>query len=230
MKDRHLHGDELVGTALALDRLCRDAARALPADGVAVSLMTDQGPSGIVAMLDSTSGVVEELQFILGEGPGWDAFETRASVLAPHLLGEGERRWPGYCVAVAAHGMRAAFAFPLSIGKARLGVLGIYRTEAGPLSDETLAVASTLADLATEILLDGQQEAGETGTPRGIDDVLESRFAVYQAQGMVMVQMGVPLPEAMARLRAYAYAEDRTLGAVARDVVARTLSLEADER
>jgi AmiR/NasT family two-component response regulator len=53
---------------------------------------------------------------------------------------------------------------------------------------------------------------------------------VYQAQGMVMIQLGVPLGEAMARLRAHAYAQDRTLGSVARDIVARTLTLEADER
>jgi hypothetical protein len=47
---------------------------------------------------------------------------------------------------------------------------------------------------------------------------------------MVMIQSGVPLTEALVRLRAHAYAHDRTLGAVARDVVARTLSMEFDAR
>ncbi|MDP1878694.1 MAG: GAF and ANTAR domain-containing protein [Actinomycetota bacterium] len=222
--------DDPAGTALVLKRICRVAARILPAQGVAVSLMTEQGPTGIVAALDKASGVVEELQFLLGEGPGWDAFETRAPVLVPDLQAGGAQRWPGYCAAVGAHGMRAAFAFPLFVGSARLGVLGIYRAEPGRISDETLAVALSLADLATETLLDGQEEAGASGIPPGVDAVLESRFAVYQAQGMVMVQLGVPLTEALARLRAYAYSEDRTLGAVSRDVVARTLSLEADQR
>jgi AmiR/NasT family two-component response regulator len=65
----------------------------------------------------------------------------------------------------------------------------------------------------------------------GLDSpTLESSFAVYQAQGMVMVQLRVPMDEAMARVRAYAFAHDRTLESVARDIVARTLVFEADDR
>jgi hypothetical protein len=218
----------LAGTASQLHRLCRTAARILPATGVAVSLMTEHGPSGIVAMLDRESGVVEELQFLIGEGPGWDAYETRTPVLAPDLQSAEAQRWPGYCAAVGAYGIRSAFSFPLCVGSARLGVLGIYRTEQGQMSDETVAVALTLAGLATEALLDGQEQAGNGGTPAGVEGVLESRFPVHQAQGMVMVQLGVPLTEALVRLRAHAYSEGRTLGEVARDIVARTLILEAD--
>jgi hypothetical protein len=220
--------EDPVGTALVLNRLCRVAARLLPAQGVAVSLMTEHGPSGIVAMLDKESGAVEELQFLIGEGPGWDAFEARTPVQAPDLQTAGAHRWPGYSAAAGAYGIRAAFAFPLFIGSARLGVLGIYRTEPGRMSDETHEVALTLAGLATESLLDGQEEAGDGGTPAGVDGVLQSRFPVYQAQGMVMAQLGVPLTEALVRLRAHAYSEGRTLGEVARDIVARTLILEAD--
>jgi hypothetical protein len=119
--------EDPVGTALVLNRLCRVAARLLPAQGVAVSLMTEHGPSGIVAMLDKESGAVEELQFLIGEGPGWDAFEARTPVQAPDLQTAGAHRWPGYSAAAGAYGIRAAFAFPLFIGSARLGVLGIYR-------------------------------------------------------------------------------------------------------
>jgi hypothetical protein len=64
----------------------------------------------------------------------------------------------------------------------------------------------------------------------GVEHTLESRFGLYQAQGMVSIQLGVPLTEAMARLRAHTYAHDRTLGAEARDIVTRTLSLQADNR
>jgi AmiR/NasT family two-component response regulator len=45
---------------------------------------------------------------------------------------------------------------------------------------------------------------------------------------MVMVQLGVSLNEAMAHLRAYAYAENRRIGEVARDVVARRLRFDPD--
>ena len=45
---------------------------------------------------------------------------------------------------------------------------------------------------------------------------------------MVMVQLGIPLSEALARIRAHAYAENRTLADVARDVVARRLRFHQD--
>ena len=53
-------------------------------------------------------------------------------------------------------------------------------------------------------------------------------FELHQAQGMVMVQLGVSLAAALALLRAYAYANERDLVDVARDVVARTLRLDKD--
>jgi hypothetical protein len=191
--------------------------------------MTEQGPTGIVAALNEESEVVEGLQFILGEGPCWEAFETRAPVLVPDVQGDTARRWPGYSAAVQAHGLRSAFAFPLQVGSARLGVLDVYREHPGAMADEALADALALASIATQTLIEGQGQADDAESS-GVEQALESSFPVYQAQGMVMVQLCVPLGEAMARLRAHAYAQDRTLGAVARDVVARTLSFEPDER
>jgi ANTAR domain len=51
---------------------------------------------------------------------------------------------------------------------------------------------------------------------------------VYQAQGMAMVDLGVSLPDALARLQACAYAHDRLLHDVARDIVNGRLRLEPD--
>lgn len=218
----------LAGTARQLHALCQVAARILTARAVAVSLMTERGPTGIVAALDEDSQVVEELQFILGEGPCWEAFETREPVMVPDVHGDSARRWPGYTAAVAAHGLGSAFAFPLQVGSARLGVLDVYRVQAGELTAEALADSLALASVATSALIEGQGDAEDGAAPSGVEQALESRFAVYQAQGMVMVQLGVPLDEAMARLRAHAYAHDRTLGSVARDIVARRLSFERD--
>ena len=43
-----------------------------------------------------------------------------------------------------------------------------------------------------------------------------------------MVQLGGTLAEAMARIRAYAYAENRRLSNIAHDIVARTLRFDRD--
>jgi hypothetical protein len=47
------------------------------------------------------------------------------------------------------------------------------------------------------------------------------RAEIDQATGMLTVQLGVGVAEAFARLRAHAYASDRRLAHVARDIVAR---------
>jgi hypothetical protein len=222
--------DELsVGTARDLHRLCRSVVTVLPASGAAVSLMSEGRQLGIVAVDAAASAEIEELQFLLGEGPCWDAFDSRFHVLAPDLLAPGFTRWPGYSAGAVERGVLGAFAFPLQIGAALLGVLDIYRARTGPLSGEELANSLAFAEIATRTLLDGQEAAGEGATPRGVEDVLEPGVVVFQAQGMAMIQLGVSLIEAIARLRAYTYAMDRTLGDVARDIVGRRLVLEPDE-
>jgi len=56
-------------------------------------------------------------------------------------------------------------------------------------------------------------------------ELARHRAEVDQATGMVSVQLGVNIGEAFVRLRAYAYAQDRRLGEVASDIVARRLRL-----
>lgn len=221
------HGDAH-GTAGELDRLCRAVTTSVHLSGAAISLMNEGGPTGIVASSGGGWAGVEELAFILGEGPCWDAFESRRPVMARNLGRVEETRWPGYCPAALQGGVHAAFAFPLKVGLARLGILNLYRDKPGGLDDNDLELVHAFVELTTSILIDGQERAGADEVPSGVDQALGSRYEVYQAQGMVMVQLGVALTESMARLRAHAYANDRTLGEVARDVVSRSLTFEPE--
>jgi hypothetical protein len=219
----------LSGTARALHRLCLAAVQDLPASGVAISLLSDKGASGMAAASDRVSERVEELQFTLGEGPCLDAFASRRPVLTDDLDGSGATRWPGYASAAAELGVRSVFAFPLAVGASCLGALDIYRTHTGPLSPQSLAGAVSFAAYATAILLKGQEQAGPDQPPPGLDYALASRFEVHQAQGMLTVQLGVGLEEALARLRAHSFAHSRSLVEVARDILAGTLILERDQ-
>jgi GAF domain-containing protein/ANTAR domain-containing protein len=216
------------GSADWLGQLCRVAVRELPASGVGVSLITDSETQGVAAASDSTSEVVEELQFTLGEGPCLQARASRRPVLVPDLAAAALTRWPAYAPAAREHGVQAVFAFPLQIGAARLGALDIYRDEVGSLSGKALNQALTCAEVALMILLDEQERAGPEGMGGGVESYLGQRVELYQAQGMVQVQLGVSATEALVRLRAHAFANGRRLGDVARDVVARRLTLERD--
>ncbi len=52
-------------------------------------------------------------------------------------------------------------------------------------------------------------------------------YVVHQATGMVAAQLEVSVGQALVRLRAYAFGNDRPLTDVARDVVARKLRFDA---
>jgi len=217
------------GVAGWLRRLCTAAARAVPASGVGVSVMSEDGMRGVAAASDPAGERLEELQFVLGEGPCIDAFASRRVVLEPDLGHRGSSRWLAYAPAAYAEGVRAVFAFPLQVGAARLGVMDVYRDRPGALSEESLAQALTFAEVAVETLLDAQGKAVIGQAAAGLDKALDSHYVIYQAQGMTMVDLGVPLADALARLRAHAYTNDRPLREIALDIVAGRLRLQPDQ-
>jgi GAF domain-containing protein len=218
---------EILATVLAESRngialpggLVEICARDLPVSGVGLALMTDEGPAGTVAASDGTALQLEELQFSLGEGPCVDASRTGRPVLQPDLARTAQARWPAFAAGAEAAGLVAVFALPLRVGGIRLGVLDLYRTTTGVLSQESLADALCFADAATALLLDLQARAAGWDFPADSLTVLDDRAEVHQATGVVSVQSGVSLDEALLLLRARAYAEQRPIGELALEVL-----------
>ncbi len=72
---------------------------------------------------DATSGLLEELQFTLGEGACMDAARTGRPVLVPDVGDVTESaRWPFYAAAVVERaGVGAVFALPLQWATINLG-------------------------------------------------------------------------------------------------------------
>ncbi|MEU7827252.1 GAF and ANTAR domain-containing protein [Catellatospora sp. NPDC049133] len=215
------------GVAGGLRRLCGAVRRVLTASGAGVTVMAGGGLRGMTAASDAATERLEELQLTLGEGPCNDAYESMRPVLIPDVADGAMARWPVYAPAVHAEGVRAVFAFPLQVGAARLGVMDVFRTGIGMLSPYELTLALTFAEVAVSTLLDGR-DRGEA-TDGWLDDPLGSRAELFQAQGMVMVQLGVSLAEAMVRMRAHAYVNDLRLYDVAAEIVARRLSFESPQ-
>jgi ANTAR domain len=160
----------------------------------------------------------------------------RTGPYSPHdasgARNDSVRRWPAFTPAARQLGAGAVFAFPLIVGAIRAGVLGLYRDSPGPMPDGELGDLLILADAATVMLLGSAEGYTENGDGAGLDgqapDLALHRAEIDQATGMLTVQLGVPATEAFARLRAYAYAQDRRLADVAGDIVARRLRLPRD--
>lgn len=197
-------------------------ATALGMGGAAVTVRTDDADGLETAWAtDTTAASLEDVQFTLREGPSIDAVSGDELVLEPDLgpdLAGAATRWPAFVPVAGELGVSAMFAFPLRIGAIRLGILVLYRARPGRLTEQTLAGCLRLTDVVTHLLLD--VSAADHG-PLG--NGFDHRAEVHQATGMISVQLGVSLQEALLRLRAYAFAHDRPLPDVAADVVSRRL-------
>ncbi|HET9996288.1 MAG TPA: GAF and ANTAR domain-containing protein [Nocardioides sp.] len=214
---------DVSGLAAALQRLCRAVTGALVLRGAAVHLMAQHAETGVAASSDLESRGVAELQFTSNEGPAVVAFRTRRPVMVPDLL-LARGRWPGFCSLALERGVTGVFAFPLHEGAVSFGVLELYADGRGPLDGPDIATAATFARAATDLLLDGDTITPAGDLDAGLSTALVDRSRIHQAQGMVMVDLGITLTEALARMRARAFSSGTSLLEVADEVIAGTVS------
>ena len=191
--------------------------------GAGIMLLVGDRPQGSVCTTNDVSMLIEELQYTLGEGPCIDAHREHAPVAEPDLADPATVRWSEFSRSAVAAGARAVFGFPMSVGKVHLGALNLYRDRPGPLTDEQYADALVVADVAGRAVLTMQAGAFPGALGAALEAGGNFRFVVHQASGMVAVQLGVPVEDALMRLRAHAFANSQTVSDVARDVVAGSL-------
>ena len=84
---------------------------------------------------------------------------------------------------------------------------------------------SSPASVVLDAVLAHQAEAPPGGLAAELETLSSSRAEIHQATGMVAVQLGVSMADALVRLQAHAYVEGRTPSDVARDVVGKRLRL-----
>ena len=194
-------------------------------NGAGVMLMSGDIPRGSLCSTDEVSQLIEELQYTLGEGPCVDAYQQDQVVAEPDLAGPVTRRWPAFTPPAVRAGARAVFGFPLRAGTVRLGALNLYRDWPGPLTGDQHADALVVADVAARWVLEAQAGAPPDTVAEELEAGADFHFAVHNAAGMVSVQEGISVTEALIRLRAFAFSSDRLLADVAEDVIARRLRL-----
>jgi hypothetical protein len=213
----------------SLAALCLAAAGQLGVDGASVTAMGGPAVREPLSASDELSTWLEELLLTTGEGPGAEDFMFGSPVLLPDLEPVTER-WTGFAPAAVAAGVQALFAFPLQAGAIRVGMLSLYRAQPGPLTPQQLADALVFADIALQLLLDSASGISGLVGYHPLDGLSDSRAEVYQAVGMISVQLGVSLEEAFVRLRAHAFAASTPLHDIAGDVVKRLLRFAPDPR
>jgi hypothetical protein len=212
-------GDGAFGTK----RLCEVCAEATGVSGAGIMLMSADVPQGSLCTTNEMSDVIEQLQYALGEGPCVDAYRQDWPVLEPDLVHPETPRWLAFSAPAIEAGVRAVFGFPLQVGAVRIGALNLCCDRSGPLSDDQHADALVMADLAAQavLVLKANASPGQLGAALGAG--ADFHYVVHQASGMVAAQLEVSIGQALVRLKAYAFGNDRPLTDVAKDVVARKL-------
>jgi hypothetical protein len=220
------------GSDAALE-ICRACVSWLPVTGASITVMAGRNQQQPVCATGPGAAALDELQFALGEGPCVETFLTGVPVTVDDITTTVDARWPAFATAAARDtDARGMYVFPLRAGAGRLGVLDCYRDTPGRLTAQQMTGAAHAADAATRALLglaDGAT-VGDAETDGLLTGSTLARVEVHQATGMVMIQAGVGPAVALSKLRAFAFAQGRSLDDVARDVVARRLRFDEENR
>ncbi|NEN05429.1 GAF and ANTAR domain-containing protein [Diaminobutyricibacter tongyongensis] len=203
---------------------CTPFLDALPVSHAAVSTLGPPFGSETVCASDDEAARLDELQIDFGIGPGWDALATKAPSIDFDQHDESTSRWPLLQEAIGRAGIHAVYAFPLTFGPLNVGAVDLYATTPAPMTPALISQALVLADVvATQVVRLAMHRLPVTD-----DDNWEkadfSRREVHQATGMIIAQMQLSADNALALLRAHAFASGRTVRETAADLVGRRMN------
>lgn len=202
------------------ERLCLASRDLAGADAAAITVAYAEANRVTLYATNELSARLEDLQEVMGEGPGYSAASHRR-VEVCRLGTLAAERWPLFsAAALELAGPATLHAVPMQPNNQLFGVMTLYQLEHPDM------------DLAMDVL-SLQRLAAATGAalmrdPEAVDqDLLDgpwhSRAQVHQATGMVVAQLGLNSDDALAVLKAHAYAGETTLSDIAEQVVNRTI-------
>ncbi|MET7477901.1 GAF domain-containing protein [Streptomyces sp. NPDC005648] len=168
-----------------------------------------------LAASDEPARAVQELEFLLGEGPARDATRDVRAVTASGSIKTD--RWPGYGPALTELGIEEVSAVPLSVAGTCVGALTVFDATPRVLGTETFAL---VADALTRTMI---------LTPDGDPELFggtDLRALVHQAAGMVSVQLDCLVADALELIKARAFADSGSAHSVADRIVRGELRLD----
>ncbi|WP_159796476.1 GAF and ANTAR domain-containing protein [Puerhibacterium puerhi] len=198
-------------------RLCRACVEILGAQSGALTLSATPEARLTVSTSDGVSTQIDSLEETLGEGPGRAALaENRVVVTQVDQDGPVDEAFPLFSHMVrTVGGPGVAYAVPMRVAGRVVGVLSLFA--AGRLA-RSLDDAQFLAD-AVGLALLGELDSLDWST----------RAQIHQATGMVTAQLRISPSDALAVMRAHAFARTTTLETVAHDILARRLVFTYDD-
>jgi hypothetical protein len=188
------------------------------ADGGSITLGYASSERTLLCATNEAATRYEDAQDFLREGPSLDAFRT-GDIVASLSAEDQRHRWPGLASSLTRLGTSVR-AIPIHPESSTIGVVTVH-DGAELSSDET--ELGFLADAIGAAIVGDLPNQDESR-------LWSERDRVSQATGMVIAQLGVSPADALALMRAHAFAHDTTVVAVSRSVVERKLDFSRRDR
>lgn len=213
-------------------RLAKTCVAVLPVAGAGISALAHPELRLPIGSSDETAAYVERLQFTYAEGPCLAAYASGRPQLAS--AGVIARFWPElHRDLTAVTPFRAVASLPLHDDAERIGALDLYLEQPGGLEFSDLTDAFAVADLVSDALVAARlytavaQRTDFDALPVAHRDPLAGRIQVWKAMGLINIELRLTTSDALAVLRAHAYANERLVDDLAHDVVSRRISIDS---
>ncbi|MEL4317471.1 GAF and ANTAR domain-containing protein [Leifsonia sp. YIM 134122] len=206
-----------------LDTLVQECTVLVDSDAGGLLIADADGTLQLIASTNEEVEFVEINQLNAGEGPCVDAFETGRGVTIADIS-EGDR-WPAFRAASIKQGFQSMHAFPMRLRGHTIGAMGLFSVSVGQLGESDLAIAQSLADVATIGILQERSLRDTAMVADQLQRALDSRILIEQAKGIIAAQSGADMHTAFTTLRDYARSNQLKLSTVAEHVAERSLTL-----
>ena len=181
--------------------------------------MAEDGRLRFVTAVSKASGELERNQEQHQAGPCRDAYETGTVVRVPDVRLESAR-WPEFSAAADRLGVAGVAGIPMRLADEIIGALNLYSPEPREWSDQDIAVAGVLADVATSYVVNASKLRQQEQLSEQLQAALESRVVIEQAKGITAYKHAISVDQAYQLMRRHARGNNASLRVVAEAIVA----------
>ena len=193
------------------------AVRAIPgAEGAGLTMLEDDRPQTVVASAEFVHAV-DDVQYVLGEGPCLLAVETGHTQTSGSL--GGEPRWPRFGPRVGRMGVHSVLSLPLLLPDRVVGALNVYAHAKNAFGADALRIGELFARPAAVSVHNAHILAESQRLAQQLSVALTSRAVIDQALGVIMSRTGATAEEAFGRLRAMSQSQHVKVSEVSRVLV-----------
>jgi len=183
--------------------------------------MADDGRLSFLTAVSQASAELERdhAQLHPFSCPCRDAYSTGEVVRVTDVR-EQSTRWPEFSAFAARLSLAGVAAIPMRLADEIIGALNLYSPEPRDWSDEDIAVAGVLANVATSYMVNASKLRQQQQLTEQLQEALKSRIVIEQAKGITAQQRAISVGQAYQLMRGHARRNNASLRVVAEAIVA----------